>query len=227
MLLAALAGVFFALLVDLLQRRSPDHNQRGGSAEAPVGLELEMETLALLFHSLWILQCNTVSADSIIHIGKRRSGAAWWGSPLTGSAGRFAAYQVELELVWNSGATRQLIIIPCQNLGGCRLLHSDPGAHSAAWHKYTRKVLRRAISPSLLPPSFPSSWCLFTCMQQQPRGWQPKAARRGCLVGFSLHPSILPLSSSPSFSFSCSPSQRPPSPSCPLIYEPELSVGRE
>ncbi|XP_025765798.1 glutamate receptor ionotropic, delta-1 isoform X2 [Oreochromis niloticus] len=28
-----------------------------------------METLILLFHSLWILQCNTVSADSIIHIG--------------------------------------------------------------------------------------------------------------------------------------------------------------
>ncbi|XP_056893236.1 glutamate receptor ionotropic, delta-1 isoform X1 [Takifugu flavidus] len=28
-----------------------------------------METLALLFHSLWILQCKTVSADSIIHIG--------------------------------------------------------------------------------------------------------------------------------------------------------------
>lgn len=26
--------------------------------------------LILLFHSLWILQCNTVSADSIIHIGK-------------------------------------------------------------------------------------------------------------------------------------------------------------
>ncbi|XP_019124584.1 glutamate receptor ionotropic, delta-1 isoform X1 [Larimichthys crocea] len=28
-----------------------------------------MEMLTLLFHSLWILQCNTVSADSIIHIG--------------------------------------------------------------------------------------------------------------------------------------------------------------
>ncbi|XP_069016025.1 glutamate receptor ionotropic, delta-1-like isoform X2 [Embiotoca jacksoni] len=28
-----------------------------------------MEMLILLFHSLWILQCNTVSADSIIHIG--------------------------------------------------------------------------------------------------------------------------------------------------------------
>ncbi|XP_054898730.1 glutamate receptor ionotropic, delta-1 isoform X2 [Poeciliopsis prolifica] len=28
-----------------------------------------MEMLILLFHSLWILQCNTASADSIIHIG--------------------------------------------------------------------------------------------------------------------------------------------------------------
>ncbi|KAF7657939.1 hypothetical protein LDENG_00019170 [Lucifuga dentata] len=28
-----------------------------------------MEMLILLFISLWILQCNTVSADSIIHIG--------------------------------------------------------------------------------------------------------------------------------------------------------------
>ncbi|XP_060889568.1 glutamate receptor ionotropic, delta-1-like [Labrus mixtus] len=28
-----------------------------------------MEMLTLIFHSLWILQCNTVSADSIIHIG--------------------------------------------------------------------------------------------------------------------------------------------------------------
>ncbi|XP_062270324.1 glutamate receptor ionotropic, delta-1 isoform X2 [Platichthys flesus] len=28
-----------------------------------------MEMLILLFHSLWILQCNTVSGDSIVHIG--------------------------------------------------------------------------------------------------------------------------------------------------------------
>lgn len=42
--------------------------------DAPLWLTLEMETLILLFHSLWILQCNTVSADSIIHIGKNRPG---------------------------------------------------------------------------------------------------------------------------------------------------------
>jgi len=38
--------------------------------DAPFWLRLEMELLILLFYSLWILQCNTVSADSIIHIGK-------------------------------------------------------------------------------------------------------------------------------------------------------------
>lgn len=38
--------------------------------DAPLWLRLEMETLVLLFHSLWILQCNTASADSIIHIGE-------------------------------------------------------------------------------------------------------------------------------------------------------------
>lgn len=43
--------------------------------DAPFWLKLEMELLTLLFHSLWILQCNTVSADSIIHIGKTPSGA--------------------------------------------------------------------------------------------------------------------------------------------------------
>lgn len=42
--------------------------------DAPFGLKLEMEMLILLFHSLWILQCNTVSADSIIHIGKTPAG---------------------------------------------------------------------------------------------------------------------------------------------------------
>lgn len=38
--------------------------------DAPFGHKLEMEMLILLFISLWILQRNTVSADSIIHIGK-------------------------------------------------------------------------------------------------------------------------------------------------------------
>ncbi len=42
--------------------------------DAPFWHKLEMEMLTLLFHSLWILQCNTVSADSIIHIGKTLTG---------------------------------------------------------------------------------------------------------------------------------------------------------
>ncbi len=47
--------------------------------DAPFWLKLEMEMLTLLFHSLWILQCNTVSADSIIHIGKTPTGASFLG----------------------------------------------------------------------------------------------------------------------------------------------------
>lgn len=173
-------GVFYALLVDLLQRRSPDHNQRGGSADAPVGLELEMETLALLFHSLWILQCNTVSADSIIHIGKRRSGAAWWGSPQTGSAGRLAAYQVELELVWNSGATRQLITIPCQNLGGgggVQAVAFRPGrAQRSLAQVHPQSVAPRHPSTppplhlSSLHPSLPPGACSHACSSSPEAG---------------------------------------------------------
>lgn len=50
--------------------------------DAPLRLRVEMELLTLLFHSLWILRCNTVSADSIIHIGKTQQGGLgwwWWG----------------------------------------------------------------------------------------------------------------------------------------------------
>lgn len=41
---------------------------------APFWLKQEMEMLTFLFYSLWIFPCNTVSADSIIHIGKTPSG---------------------------------------------------------------------------------------------------------------------------------------------------------
>lgn len=94
---------------------------------------------------------------------------------------------------------------------GGRLLHSDPGAHSAARHKYPQSVAPR--HPSIPPPSLSSSRCLFTFTQQKPRGWRPKSSPTWVFGGFSLHPSILPLSS-PSSS-SCSPSQRPPLPHVP------------
>lgn len=183
---------------------APDQNQRGGSAEAPVGLELEMETLALLFHSLWILQCNTVSADSIIHIGKRRRGG---GRRRRGGSARWvceqiSTSQVELWQVRNTrvptSVTRQLIIIPTQDEEADCCIQTP--AHAAQPGTSARKVLRRAAIPPSSPPSFSSS------------------ARRGCLEVFGfIHPSILP-------------SLRPPPPFPPSHVpssKPELSVGRE
>lgn len=61
--------------------------------DAPLRLRVEMELLTLLFHSLWILRCNTVSADSIIHIGKRQRGGGGrggggWGAGVVVVVGR-------------------------------------------------------------------------------------------------------------------------------------------
>lgn len=76
-LITAAAGFYAApLILDLFFTGGTHIKQQlGGSVDAPFWLKLEMEMLTLLFHSLWILQCNTVNADSIIHIGKRPSGA--------------------------------------------------------------------------------------------------------------------------------------------------------
>lgn len=56
--------------------------------DAPPWLGLDMEPLMLVFHSLWIMQCNTARADSIIHIGKEPRGGVGGGGahPLISAA---------------------------------------------------------------------------------------------------------------------------------------------
>lgn len=138
---------------------------------------------------------------------------------------QMSAYQVELRQVWNSrvptSITRQLIIIPCQTReAGCCI---QTQAHGATWHKYTQSVAPR--HPSILP-----SVLLFLPVPvhihaAEAQRLAAKSSPTWVFGGFSLHPSINPPSLLPPSSSSSS--QRPPSLSCPLIYKPELSVGRE
>lgn len=137
---------------------------------------------------------------------------------------QISAFQVELRQVWNSrvptSITRQLMIVRCQNreAGCCIQPQTHAARRSAAWHKYPQSVAPR--HPSILPSVLlflPAPVHIHAAEAQRLAAESSPTWVLGGLFASSINPpSLLPHLLPTSLS-----------PSCPLIYKPELSAGRE